>query len=419
MPRYSLFEAFNNIRIKTESHDFLENSRTKQTAFTRLRKLSFCDMIYFMLSIKRRCVQHELDNFANQKGLKNVSRQAFSKQREFIKPEAIRDINDGLVADFENIDGYIKTLHNHRVFAVDGSVIDLPESTDLRQHFGFSSGTADTTHAKARAMVVYDLLNGICPYGELISFFTSETTYMHTISDSFSGFEKYKQCIFVMDRGYPSFNLFKRIGLNNQYYLARVTSSFYKDIVNAKDDDQIVTIKKKKENLDLRVLKTKLPSGNTEILVTNLPEIFTYTELINLYRQRWGIETNYHYLKNVELLECFTGESIRAVLQDFYTCIVTLNLATIAYREQEDKLIKNKKEKKHNYKPNKKQIICDIKTDFIKLLMSKSKFSKVYKQLFLLHRIKKYAYADIPDRSRPRKDPKRHSTLKAHPKSPL
>jgi len=43
---------------------------------------------------------------------------------------------------------------------------------------------------------------------------------------------------------------------------------------------------------------------------------------------------------------CF--DNIRAVLQKLYTCIVTLNLATIVYREQEDKLIKTRRKKTYN-----------------------------------------------------------------------
>ena len=126
-------------------------------------------------------------------------------------------------------------------------------------------------------------------------------------------------------------------------------------------------------------------------------------------------------MKNVELLECFTGESVAAVLQDFYAGVLMLNIAAIAYREQADVLagedITNPK--KYSYKPNNKQLICDIKTDFVKMLSAKSRLSKVFKQLLLLIKIKRFSYAEVPGRSRPRKDPKRHSTLKSHPKSPL
>lgn len=421
MRKFRLFDAVKCLKSTVESSSFLSLARKTVTAFTRLRKMSFCDMVYFIIGAKRRCVQHELDEFFKQKGTESMSRQAFAKAREKIKPEAIRVINEGLVANFEKYDESIETIRDLRVFAVDGSLIDLPENSNLRDEFGFTTGSNNSSHCKGRAMIAVDLLNHICPYGELINLSVGETTKMHDISDYFADWKTYKNCIFVLDRAYPSLQLFKRIEGNNQFYLMRSAASFYKEIVNTTEPDQTVTIKRRNEYATVRVIKFPLSSGVVEILVTNLPQIFSYEELVSLYAKRWGIETKYHYIKNVELLECFTGESVTAVMQDFYAGILMLNIAAIAYREQADILTKDAAQtpKKHKYKPNIKQIICEIKTDLIKMLSAKSIFSKVFKQFFLLRKIKRFSFADIPDRSKPRKDPKRHSTLKSHPKSPL
>jgi len=422
MSKYSLFTALQTLKTIVESKTFLSAARKTETVFTRLRKMSFCDIVYFIISSKRRCVQHELDEFFKKKGIEGMSRQAFAQAREKVKPEAIKAINEGLAADFEKHDPYIQTLHNHRVFAVDGSHIDLPENEILRNTFGYTKGSNNSSHCKARAMVGYDLLNRICVYGEMNSLSTSETTQMHdNISDYFAGIPAYDNCVFVLDRAYPSLKLFKKLESNHQFYLMRAAMSFYKEIVNAPEQDQVVTIKRKGKQAEVRVVKFLLSSGITEILVTNLPQSVTYEELVSLYAKRWGIETNYHYFKNSLLLECFTGESVAAVLQDFYAGVLMLNIAAIAYREQADMLEGESTEnpKKYKYKPNNKQLICDIKTDFVKMLSAKNKFYKVFKQIFLLIKIKRLSYADVPGRSRPRKDPKRHSTLKSHPKSPL
>ena len=45
-------------------------------------------------------------------------------------------------------------------------------------------------------------------------------------------------------------------------------------------------------------------------------------------------------------------------------------------------------------------------------LTAKNACVKVFKQIFLLRKIKRFAYAQVPNRSKPRNDPKRHSTLK-------
>ena len=421
MSRFTLYEVLQSVKKIVVSGTFLVIARKSEIAFTRLRKMSFGEIIYFMLSSKSRCVQYELDEFFKHKGTESMSRQAFAKAREKIRPEAIRTINEGIIADFEKGDDYIETLHNHRVFAVDGSLIDLPENKILRDTFGYTKGSNNSSHCKARAMVGYDLLNHICVYGELINLSIAETTKMHDISDYFAEIETYDNCIFVLDRAYPSLELIKRLENNNQFYLMRATKSFYKTVVNTNNPDEIVTIKKKKQQATVRVIKFVLNSGETEILITNLSRSFTYNELVSLYAKRWGIETTYHYLKNVELLECFTGESVTAVLQDFYASIIMLNFAAITYREQAAILDDDSAEnpKKYRYKPNTKQIICDIKSDFVKMIYAKTSAGRAFRQLLLTPRIKRFSYAEVEGRSRPRKDPKRHSTLKTHPKSPL
>jgi len=421
MRKYKLFDFIQSLKTIIENDSFLLFARKTPTAFTRLRKMPFCDIVYFIISSKRRCVQHELDEFFKQKGTESMSRQAFAKSRENIKPEAIRAINEGLLGNFEKHDPQIQTLHNHRVFAVDGSLIDLPENEKLRETFGFTKGSNNTSHCKARAMLGYDLLNQVYAYGELMSLSSSETTQMHSISDYFATIETYKNCIFVLDRAYPSVKLFNKLEQNSQFYLMRATKSFFNEAVKSGATDQMITMKRRGLHATVRVIKFVLSSGITEFLVTNLPQTFTYDELVSLYAKRWGVETSYHYLKNVLLLECFTGESVTAVLQDFYAAVLMLNIAAVAYREQADKLKKDyvKNPKKYDYKPNNKQIICDIKTGFTKMLAAKNGFSKVFKQLFLLRKIKRFSYAEVSDRQRPRNDPARHSTLKTHPKMPL
>ena len=92
MRKFRLFDAVQCMKNIVETNTFLSSARKKVTAFTRIRKMSFCDIIYFIISAKRRCVQHELDVFFKQKRIESMSRQAFAKAREKIKPEAIRTI---------------------------------------------------------------------------------------------------------------------------------------------------------------------------------------------------------------------------------------------------------------------------------------------------------------------------------------
>ncbi len=350
-----------------------------------------------------------------------ISRQAFAQARENIKPEAIREVNEVLVADMESKDSSITSLKGHRVFAVDGSLIDLPDNEQLREAFGCTTGSNGSSHCKARAMVVYDVLNRICIYGELIPFSKGERAQMREISEYFANLPVYKNCIFLLDRGYPSMELLQQLQSNDQYFLVRVANNFHKKTLNTSSPDQMVALKRNGANLSVRVLKYTLSSGITETLVTNLSNKFTYDEIVKLYAKRWAVETTYHFLKSATLIESFTGESSTAVLQDFYAGLVMLNFAAIIYKEQKAKLDESTEDfpTKYEYAPNTTRLICDIKTDFVKMLAAKTKAARVFKQFVLLIYIKRFSYAIVPGRSRSRTRLKARSTLKTHTKSPL
>ena len=109
MKKISLATVSEVLRKIIESEDFLETSRRKKTAFTRTRKMPFCDVIYFMCGSLRRTLQRELEIFFKSKGEEIVSRQAFSKSRELINPEALRLLSNSVVETFEKEDGEIET----------------------------------------------------------------------------------------------------------------------------------------------------------------------------------------------------------------------------------------------------------------------------------------------------------------------
>ncbi len=417
MKKFSIFETIKEFKTIVESKEYLRGFRRTEKCFTRVRKMPFCDIIYFMISSMRRSVQYELDRYISKRGVVSISRQAFAKSRENILPEGIKYITEQILSTFEKKDGEIQKLHGYRIFAVDGSIIDLPENEKLREVFGYSTGSNNSSHCKGKAMVCYDVLNYICPYGELISYFESEKTHMKTISDYFKDKSEYENSIFVLDRGYKSLNLINHLQKNGQKFVLRVDEDFHKKAIQNPVAEQIVTLKKKGMSVKVRVIKFTLPSGNQEILVTNLLEDFTYDEITTIYAKRWGVETTYHYIKNLTLLENFTGESVTAVLQDFYVSILLMNFTAIAYREQEDVLENKKRLTKYKYKPNTTNLVRTIKVDFIKMLNANSKICKVFRELFLFKNIYKYAYAQVDGRSCPRLN--KRSNRKSHPKSKL
>jgi len=424
MKKISLFTVSQTLSEEISKYSFLQKARKLVTAFTRIRKMPFCDIMWFIMSSSNRSLQTELDDYFHKKGDDSVSRQAFTKQREMIKHEAFIDLNDLFVQKFEKEDGEIATYRGYRLFSADGTIIDLPNTQVLREHFGYSSNGTDKTYAKGLAITAFDVLNRITVFAELYRYDDSEKRRIMGIADGFAELYKEKS-IWLLDRGYPSFELFAKLEQNTQNFVIRASTQSLKEINNANKADQTITVTRGALSIKLRVINLTLCSGESEKLVTNLFSDFTPADFKELYAKRWEIETNYRFLKQKTYLEVFTGESVTAVLQDFHSSILVLNMAAIAEREQEDVLAKNNavcSSGKHSgciYRPNKTKLIRDIKRDFVKLMMCKSKASRVFRQFLLYKEVRRYAYLDIPGRRFPRNFLLSNLRRASHPKNAL
>ena len=287
MRKVVLFTISKTLSEAISSLSFLQKARRLPTAFTRKRKMLFCDIMWFIMSCSNKSLQVELDDYFDKKGVETVSRQAFSKSRENIKHEAFIDLNDLLVRKFEKEDGDISTYRGYRLFSTDGTLIDLPNTPLLRDRFGYSSNGTDKIFAKGLAITAFDVLNKITVFAELYRYDDSEKQRIHDIVDGFAKLYK-ERSIWLLDRGYPSFDLFTRLEQNMQNFIIRVSSQSLKEINNSSEPDQTITIKRGPRSIKLRVVNLLLSGGESEKLVTNLFSDFSLDDLEELYAKRWG-----------------------------------------------------------------------------------------------------------------------------------
>ena len=121
--------------------------------------------------------------------------------------------------------------------------------------------------------------------------------------------------------------------------------------------------KSKMDTLSYRLVKVGLSTGEVEILMANLDNSFTVSDLAEIYRLRWGIETAFNGIKNHQMLGTFSGYSEIAVRQDIWCNLLFYNLQTITMLEatemakdlsekRENKPSKNKKKENKGYKVN-------------------------------------------------------------------
>jgi len=97
-----------------------------------------------------------------------------------------------------------------------------------------------------------------------------------------------------------------------------------------------------------------------------LPTTFQIEDLKAIYAKRWGIESEYYYLKHRLQIENFSGYSVSAVLQDFYASVCINNIAATFVGDVE---LDSQSKKKHTYKANKNILLGKLKNRMVKALL--------------------------------------------------
>ena len=310
------------------SESFKERARETKKDFTRDRKLKLADYILIMFQRWNTSLSATVRQYTDEMGMPECSRQAFSQGRRKIKAEAVRELIHWSAAQIYAFPGKTEKWKGLRVLAIDGSRINLPESSESRTHFGFQKSTGEQIQGLFSGL--YDVLNRFFLDAALAPCNASErdlaighVQHLHTAIPSLTN-----DSIILFDRGYPGAEIMWEIGeKTGQKYLMRCCKEFIRSMKLSGDDCTIhYCFRKLKKEVKLRVVRFQLPDGSTEILVTNLFSECTIDDFKKLYHMRWGIETAYAFLKNRLELENYSSLLPKGILQDTYGAIIMMNL---------------------------------------------------------------------------------------------
>lgn len=414
-------------RIKEKAYNILnaeeykEMYRISKKDFSRNRKLRFSEICMLIIKGFKNGLQTGINTFLSESSnnINSYSKAAFTKARQKIHPDAFRALIEMTVDDFYNQEKPQK-YKGYRIFAIDGSDFNLPNTAELLDFF-VSETFGDKTQMQAQASCLYDVLNNIIVDARLEPFNTSKRTLAEEHIEVLSKIKTEKDLI-LMDRGYPSEKLLLSLSENNLFYVIRSNKEeFFREIRRIKGIDETVVRKcKNNKELKIRVITLTLPNGVKETLITNIfDESIKPEEFSELYSLRWGIETKYDERKNKLCIENFTGVLPVCILQDFYAVVFLSNLVTYLELDcsKEIKVINSSEELKYQYKVNTALAIATLKTNVVKLFMTKSKrqFNKIYNQI---HKELLMCLTPIrPGRSNPRR--KAHNALKFHQNNKL
>jgi hypothetical protein len=364
------------------------------------------------MNMMRKTIQIEIDKFIDEimedKEL-TYTKQALSKARQKLSPEAFFSLNDELIKHYYN-DNDWKKYKKWRLLAVDASILEIPDNFETQLIYGYSENQVSKLKiARAKMAEIYDIENGLSISAKLDHFKSSERQLAkENIEKMLSfGHDSVKNLI-LFDRGYPSLDLINFLNGKKIDFLMRVISTYWHEEIKEVEKDAQVSIvinktrKKeiKKHNLNLkigdsmsfRVIKFKLDSGKEEILITNLTkEELSFEEAKELYFKRWGIETRFNTLKNRLEIENFSGEKPVIIEQDFYATQFVSNMAAIFKQDAEEALKEKNKGKnlKHEYAINNNILLGKLKNYLVLLLLEEDEDKKLFLYNDFIERIQR------------------------------
>jgi len=383
-----------------ESYWYLINVRKEPKDFSRVGKMGFKNMILFILNFSRKSLQAELNAFfKNIHGTKDgVRKQAFSKGRQKILPEAFIILHEELIKTVYTATD-LKLYKGYRLCAIDGSTVELQNTEELRNVFGYAeNGKVEIARAKISGL--YDVENNIMIDAIIDNYKTSERDLAIRHVEKLKAYGLQNDLL-LFDRGYPSKKLMASLIDSDIQFVMRCPVKFLKEVNNVKGNDEEITFRYKGKDYAIRVVKFALDDATEEILVTTVfDKSFTVDDFKVLYFKRWGIEVKYDELKQRLQLENFDGVKEIAVMQDFYATIFLANMAALA-KMQSDEIIQKKneeKELKHPYKTNVNIMVSELKDELILIMMEKNEKKRKRRYNELLREIARNVIPIRPER---------------------
>lgn len=395
-------------RDKKRELDFKNRHKIGFNSFTRERKLSFDKIMTMIIKKSTKSIQNSLNDMQLELDEEvSISNSAYTQARAKMNYTAFQEYAQ-LASDMFYEDGEYESYKNFRILAIDGSVVTLPNSDDINREFnpmkvrcqieGFKKEVA-----QARASVLFDVFNNIAIDATLTNKNKSEANDLIAYDERSLASQHLAYCtkddLVIMDRGYPSYELFVRYAQKTNFLVRLKKTSFAKSkfLFDKHSEKKDVTLeinapKLLKEALKRESLPTKiqvrfvqvlLDNGIVEVLATNIVnrDVLKTSDFKKLYAKRWGIETYYDLIKNRLSLENFTGLTALAVKQDFFATIFLTNYEAMMTYDLNTELKEKTQDNKYVQKINKAVSFNIIKHKVFDLLYNDEPLEAMIEQM--------------------------------------
>jgi hypothetical protein len=269
---------------------------------------------------------------------------------------------------------------NHRIFAVDGSKINLPKQL---LNFSYKTPSDNANYPQGMLSCLYQLASKIPFDFELSSHLNERKLALNHLE------MLQKNDIVIYDRGYFSYTMLHAHYKKEIHAVFRLAKSSIKIIdefmLNA-DTERLITIdpnirskqniRKKYPNIDVIPLQLRLIkyiiNDTIYIIGTTLldKEQYKANEFSDLYHSRWGIEELYKISKVLIDVEDFHAQTERGVKQELFAHFVIITLCRIFSNHTDDVLLLNNgKKQSEKIKINFKNCLITVARNIETLFM--------------------------------------------------
>ena len=146
-----------------------------------------------------------------------------------------------------------------------------------------------------------------------------------------------------------------------KYQYDRIRNYKYKD-------EELYQYYEEGNTISIRMVNIKLSTGEIETIMTNISEDELSSDDINeIYQLRWGIETDYHTLKESMMITNISSSKDTIIKQEIYSQMMVHNIIRSIANDLDTQI--NQEKFKHSMKVNFNMAVGFVKRFLVKILI--------------------------------------------------
>jgi hypothetical protein len=304
---------------------------------------------------------------------KSISASSLCEARQKLSEDIFKELNQELINHWQK-NQELPTWHGHRIFAVDGSRVNVPREL-INDGYKLYDEKRGRYYPQGLMSCLYNLQ-------EKVIYDFSFVTHMNERLCALEHMKRLtKKDIIVFDRGYFSYLLLYKVleeGIQGIFRLQLQESGINGKVLDfwkSHQDDIVIEympsmtviddLKKRGFNLDIkpltvRLIKHKIDNKTYVYATTLISEAYPKECFAEIYHGRWGIEELYKISKQFINIEEFHAKTARGVKQEVYAHLLLINLARFVEFEaksvlppskEDEAVIENIQDSTHIFNP--------------------------------------------------------------------